>query len=1058
MKIRLLFFGALLLFALQIQAAFAIENVRFKRLSVVDGLSQSSVEAIVQDHQGFIWIATEDGLNRYDGYSFKHFRHDPDDPSSIATSNVMRLHHGRNGQLWVGTYSKGLDRYDPLTETFTHFSHDPLDSTSLSGDRVRSLCEDAAGRLWVGTLNNGLNRLDPGSQAFVTLKHDSDSQNSLLSDRVRCVYPDASGLLWIATNNGFSKYDPDTDQFEHFRAATETTEDSNAIQSNDIRYIAGDGHGLLWVATTSGLASFNPETGLFRNYQHDPDDPGTISSDIIRIIHIDQEDRVWVGTNRAGLNLYDRQTDSFRSWLNDRADLTSLSNNSVRVVYQDDGGLFWVGTFGGGLNIFDPRIDRFRHFIHDVDDQNSLINPIVWAISEGPQGRIWFGLNCPVLDRYDRSTGRYEHDLLNPSHDLAEERRSYIRALFWDMEGRLWVGNGKTGLDLFDPRDGSIRNWTHKEGEENSLGSNRVRDIIQDDAGDMWIATTGGGLDRFEKDNEVFSHFRHDPDNPKTISHNQVISVFQDSDGAYWAGTVSGLNRLEFISSSGKPEPATDQNVEITSFYHDPADPRSISNSYILAIFESKNGDLWFGSMQGLSRLSKSDRANPVFTRWYMKDGLPNDVIYGILEDSEGRLWLSTNFGLSRFDPKTGVFRNFDTRDGLLGNEFNTNAYTKTLAGTFIFGGVGGASEFHPDQIVDSSFMPPVVLTEFNVFDEPANFGVALNSLETITLSHRDNYFSFEFASLDYSSPERNRYEYMLEGLDGSWTRAGTRHFAGYTNLDHGEYVFRVRGTNSDGVWNEEGTSIRIIITPPFWKTWWFLLILVVTVGAGISLLITNRVKQLLAIERLRSKIAADLHDDIGNGLTEISIMGEIIIQKLPADSLLLVQAETQKIGSTSRELIISMSDIVWLVNPRRDSLYDLISRLGDSSKERLDAQNVHLRTKNLDSLESIHLKMEYRQNLYLIFKEAINNSLKYGNCSLLTLRVDLQGKDLILELKDDGQGFDLGIASTGNGLQNMKDRARRIGGTMAISSIVNNGTTVKYSGTINRTRIWQTR
>ncbi|MCP4293317.1 MAG: hypothetical protein GY780_15945 [bacterium] len=1050
MNIKLLLFLAFI-FALQIQAAFAIENVRFKRLSVVDGLSQSSVEAIVQDQEGFIWIGTEDGLNRYDGYSFKHFRHDPDDPSSIATSNVMRLHLGNNGQLWVGTYSKGLDRYDPQTETFTHFPHDPLDPNSLSGDRVRSICEDATGTLWVGTLNNGLNRLDPGSQKFVVMKHDPNSQNSLLSDRVRCVYPDPSGLLWIATNNGFSKYDPVTGQFEHFQAATEETENLNTIQSNDVRYISGDENGLLWIATTPGLSSFNPETGRFRNFRHDPSDPGSLSSDIIRTLYIDHQNRIWVGTNRGGLNLYDRQSDSFHAWWNDQADLTSLSNNSARVIFQDNGGLLWVGTFGGGLNIFDPRIDRFRHYEHDVDDQNSLNNPTVWAISEGPQGRIWFGVYSPGLDRYDRSTDSYEHDLQNQNHDQAEESRNFVRHLYWDRDGLLWVGNGQTGLDLFNPRDGSFQNWVHKEGETNSLGGNNIRDIIQDEAGDIWIATSGGGLDRFEPGNEVFSHFRNDPDNPKTLSNNQVISIHQDSDGAYWAGTVSGLNRIVF-----KPGSGPDQDFEITRFFHDPADSRSISNNYILSIFESQNGDLWFGSMQGLSRLRKSDRSDPVFTRWFMKDGLPNDVIYGILEDSGGRLWLSTNFGISRFNPETGVFRNFDTRDGLQTNEFNTNSYTKTSSGSFIFGGVKGASEFHPDQIVDSDFMPPVVLTGFNIFDEPANFDVALNSLDTITLSHSDNYFSFEFASLDFSSPERNRYQYMLEGLDGGWTRAGTRHFAGYTHVGHGEYVFRVRGTNSDGVWNELGTSIRIIITPPFWKTWWFILILIVAIVGGVSLLVTNRVKQLLAIERLRSKIAADLHDEIGNGLTEISIMCEIILQKLPADALTLVQAETQKIGLTSRELISNMSDIVWLVNPRRDSLYDLISRLGDSFKERLDAQDVQFKTENLDSLESIRLKMEYRQHLLLIFKEAINNCLKYGKCSMLTLRVNLQGKELTIELIDDGKGFDVQTSTAGNGLQNMKDRARRIGGSMTISSSANTGTKVKYSGTINRTIIWK--
>jgi ligand-binding sensor domain-containing protein/two-component sensor histidine kinase len=1040
MKMKFLFL-LVLLSLLPALSASAQQNVRFKRLTIEDGLSQSIVEDIVQDHQGFIWIATEDGLNRYDGYTFRYFRHDPDDPTSIATNNIIRLHVDRGGYLWIGTYSRGLDRYDPRTETFTHYTHDPSNPHSLSNDRVRSISEDAEGTLWIGTLHGGLNRLEPGTDRFVTLRHDPNSENSLLSDKVRCVYHDSSGAMWIATDKGFSRYDPDRGDFTHFRAGAAGT---NTLGSNNVRYILGDSHGLLWISTANGLACYDAATGRFRNYHSDPAAPGSLSNDSTRRTFEDSQGRLWVTTSRGGLNLYDRQTDSFRAWQHDQSDLTSLSHNSPRVVLEDAGGLLWVGTFGGGVSVYNPRCDRYRHFQHDAEDENSLTDPIVWTIAEAPDGTIWFGTDTWTLDRYDPATGNHERGFRIPNREVKVERRTSTRCLYWDRDGRLWTGTSPGGVDLYDPRDGSFRSWVRND-NANSLCSNAIRCVLQDAAGDMWFATSTGGLDHFDPETEIFTNFSHDPDDPHSLSSNNVISVLQDRDGDYWAATIFGVNRIVFERTASDSGP----RAVITRFTHDPNDRQSISNNHVVAIFESSTGDLWFGSMQGLSRLRYADRANPVFTRYFMKDGLPNDVVYGILEDDNGLLWLSTNFGLSRFDPVNETFRNFDTRDGLLSNEFNTNALTKTAAGTFIFGGVAGASEFHPSSFVDSDFMPPIVLTGFNVFDEPVQFDLALSSLEEITLSYRDNYFSFDFASLDYSSPERNRYAYRLEGLDRNWTQAGTRHFAGYTHVDPGEYVFRVKGTNGDGIWNEVGTSIRIIITPPFWKTWWFISLLVLAVGGGVAFLVTIRVRQLLAIDRLRSKIAADLHDDIGAGLTEISIMGEIITRKLPTESRQLIQAETEKIGTTARGLVTSMSDIVWLVNPHQDSLYDLVSRLSDSFKESLDARNIRFKTESLDSLKSVRLKMEYRQHLLLIFKEAINNSLKYSECAEISLTVSVERRTLKLRLVDDGRGFQVRDDLSGNGLQNMQNRARRIGGSVAIRSSKTDGTSIEYQGPI---------
>ncbi len=1035
----------LLLLALHSSPAFSKKSMRFRRFTIEDGLSQSTVETIVQDREGYMWFGTEDGLNRFDGYEFKIFRNDPDDPHSISNNNIWCLFVDWDGFMWAGTYSTGLNRYDHETGTFTRYLHDPEDQNSISSNYIRSITQDDSGNMWIGTRTGGVNLLEPGSGKFKRYTYDKDSENSIPSNSVRSIVPDSGGILWIATNRGFCRFDTLNDVFTHYRAGDRTS--SSLVQDN-VRHILKERSGILWISTSGGLSRFDPESGQFVNYVHDDDDPGSLSLNNLRDVYEDRRGQLYVGTTTGGLCLYDREKQSFTVFRNDPTDPRSLGRNSIRAICEDRSGLLWLGHSGGGLSVYDPVAARFQHYLHDPADPNSLSDTILWAISQGPSGDIWFGTNTGDLDRYYRSTGEYRHYSHIPEK-RPDGRKGYIRNLFWDDADMLWLCSSLNGLYRLNPEDDSYILFQNDPDDPNSIGQNQIRSILQDKDGEMWFSTRYGGFDHYDPATGAFTHFRSSPGDPGSISSDQTTRLQQDSKGIFWLGTADGLNRISFSRNTNDPSAAPVSIADISRFYHDPSDPQSLSHSYILAVYEARSGDMWFGTMQGLSRLRKEDRDRPVFAKYFMKDGLPNDVIYSILEDSGGNLWLSTNYGISRFDPEAETFKNFDVRDGLHGNEFNTGTFCSTEEGTFIFGGVDGASEFHPDSLRDSSFNPPVILTGFNIFDKPAELDRSISNTEEITLSYKDNYFSFEFASLDYSKPDRNRFEYILEGLDREWTNAGTRHFAGYTRVDPGKYVFKVRGTNGDGVWSEHLASVRIIITPPFWKTWWFITLVILATASGIAALITYRVKQLLAIERLRSKIAADLHDDIGAGLTEISIMGEIISSKLPPDSKTIVTSEIERIGTTSRHLINSMSDIVWLVNPHRDSLYDLISRLGDSYKETLFACDINFRTQNLESLKNVRLSMEYRQNLFLIFKEAVNNSLKYSGAAEISLNVELSGRKLVMQIVDDGNGFDTGQARDGNGLRNMQERAGKIGGVLRIESASEKGTTIEFRGNL---------
>ena len=455
-----------------------------------------------------------------------------------------------------------------------------------------------------------------------------------------------------------------------------------------------------------------------------------------------------------------------------------------------------------------------------------------------------------------------------------------------------------------------------------------------------------------------------------------------------------------------------------------------------------------------LPPVSKS-RSNPKFINFTSADGLSSNIIYGIEGDTNHNLWLSTDDGLSLFNYKTGKVQNYDVSDGLQGNQFYWGASFKGRKGELFFGGTNGFNAFFPGDLKINNHIPPVVFTDFQIFNRPVkisdNNSPLIKSIpytKNIELSYSQNVFSFEFASLDFAAPGKNLYAYKMEGFDKNWINSGKRRFVTYTNLDPGDYTFRVKGSNNDRVWNNRGASIALTILPPLWRRWWFILSVSILLISLIVFIVTFRVRNLIAIERFRAKLAADLHDNIGSSLTEISILSEVISHKIKTEDASVVKS-LKLISNNSRNLIDGMSDIVWLVNPKRDSLYDLILRLRDTYAELSTYTNISFKSENIKELEKVSLSMEHRQHLFLIFKEAINNCITHSNCSEITLEASVKGKRLEMNVRDNGTGFDPGKIEKGNGLNNMKKRAKTIGGELKIITDPGIGTTIKFTGNI---------
>jgi ligand-binding sensor domain-containing protein/signal transduction histidine kinase len=808
------------------------QRVRFEHISVEQGLSQSSVNCTLQDSKGFLWFGTDDGLNKHDGYSFTVYKHDPENPYSLSDNIVGAIYEDRSGGLWVGT-AEGLNRYDRDAEQFIRYQHDPGDPHSLSNDMILSVLEDQWGMLWIGTGGGGLDRLDRETGSFVHHQHDPQDSHSLSDDVVRSLYEDRLGALWIGTGGGgLDRFDRENERFVHYQ---NDASDVHSLSHNVVLSIHEDHLGVLWIGTAGGLNEFDRDAERFTRYQHDPADIHSLSGDVVLSVFEDRAGDLWIGTNGQGLDCFDRSTGRFVHYQNYLSDPNGLSSDLVLSIYEDRSGVVWVGTRGGGLNKLDRSRQRFVHYWRDPNDPNSLNDNDIWAIYQDRQGVLWIGTQNGGLNRYDRATGTftsYQAELDDP-RGLGDD---VVCAVYEDRAGRLWIGT-VGGLYTLSREKETFKRW---------MSRNVVDTIYEDTAGALWIGTYQG-LSRLDRDTETVIDYRHHADDPDGLISNVVRAVHEDRWGMLWVGTDSGLSRFD---------PDTERFIH---FQRKPDDPNSLSDNLVMSIYQDPLGVLWVATYGGglnklvLSDTEGSDSGKVTFTHYREKDGLPSDAVYGILEDDQGHLWLSTNKGLSKFDPRTETFKNYDVSDGLQSNEFNWGAYHRSSGGEMFFGGINGVNAFYPVDIKENAFIPPIVLTSLTQSGEDVDLDQAVENVGQVTFNWPDNFFEFEFAALSYVQPEKNQYAYMLEGLDKDWNYTGKRRFGRYTNLSGGTYTLRIRGSNNDGLWNEEGLSAKIVVVPPFWETWWLrglvALLLVGSVIGGYRLQVKTVEKRNLDLE-----------------------------------------------------------------------------------------------------------------------------------------------------------------------------------------------------------------
>jgi signal transduction histidine kinase/ligand-binding sensor domain-containing protein/CheY-like chemotaxis protein len=772
----------------------AIRPLYFEHLTVRDGLSMGTVNSILQDSVGYVWIATESGLDRYDGYSIREYRRQSGAKHGLASDYIWSIAEDASGDLWLATDGGGVARWERKTDQFQQFRHDSQLPQSLSSDAVRSLVVDARGQVWVGTKDKGVDVLNPKTGESRHYRHRDADPHSLAADSVDTVYADRSGRIWIGTDRGLSVYEPATDGFINVNASI------NGVSLNDlrIRAIREDHAGMLWLGTVNkGLFRLDPDTNRLTVFRHDPQNPKSLSQDYVWAVLEDNAQRLWVATS-DGLDLFDRSTESFTRYGHDADNPQSLHSSNILTLYQDRGGILWVGTREGGASHWNPRSWLFGHYFSAAFRATS-----VNSIAGDDAGKVWVGTLGSGLVEIDSRTGherRYD--------ELTDER---IMALLYDRQGTLWIGTMSAGLYKLDIATGKMQVLRSVADDPGTLPANGIMTLFQDRAGTLWVGTFRGGLAKVDRATGKVTRFAFGPASSNSLSSSKASAIVEDGLGNLWIGTDGGgLNLLELKSG------------RFHAYRRDDRDPNSLGDDTVYALHIDRHGDLWVGTAgAGLERVVGSS-AHPDAVHFETQprlEGMSSQVVYGIESDRQGRLWLSTNNGLARLDPQLHTIRMFHQVHGLQDEEFNFNAHYAGADGTLFFGGNNGFNAFSPDLIAADTPAPRVVLTTAAKLNRPIAAQELPGATRPLQLAYDDKLVTLDFAALDFTSPANNQYSYQLEGFDSTWIDAGATHRATYTNLAAGDYTFKVRAANADGIWSPEGLSIPVHVAPAPWNT-----------------------------------------------------------------------------------------------------------------------------------------------------------------------------------------------------------------------------------------------
>ncbi len=807
-------------------------DIKFQHLSVKDGLSQSTVNDILQDSDGFMWFATNDGVNRYDGRIFKAYRNLKTLDNRLI-SKITVLFEDYDKQLWVGTFGGGIFLYNKQKEEWINYLHNSKDNQTISNNNISGIIETKEG-LWVSTYNGGLNLFDKKANTFTSVKL-YKNHNTSLHSVIYTITSSSDNHLILGSSNGILKLNPENKTYSNYLVIDKYNKITNP---GEPRAIYEDGIGNIWLGTENdGLFILNKGDTVFKKFIY-PDKQAKKFA--IRSLMEDDRQNIWIGYDGEGVGVYNLPDRSFSLLKNDEDNLNSIKNNTVYAIYQSNDGVIWLGNYAGGINIYDRKKNKFKTYRHVLNKENSLIN-------------------------------------------------NNVRTIYEDKKENIWIGT-RNGMDLFDPKNNNFTHYRHQKDDPTSLSYDIVLDILEDSRGNFWVGTFSGGLNLFNRKKGAFKAYKNMPSDNNSLSNNNVYKIYEDSYNILWIGTLAGLNRFDtekekfirypFISGikdiyedhENRLLIGSDKGLLLFNRKTGTAKDIQANEDYrqVFCIFQDKNDTFYIGT-EGAGILVFDKNLNYIQSITE-KDGLPNNNVYGILEDRKSNLWISTNKGLTKYSIPENIFYYYDINDGLQGYEYNSGSYLKSSNEKFYFGGTNGFNVFEPGEIKTNTYIPNVLISEFKLFNKEIKVGTKNSPLEEsiltankIQLKHDKSAISLGFSCLNYTNPEKNQFAYMIDGFEDKWNYIGTSNQVTFTNLPPGKYVFKVKASNNDLLWNEQPDTLHIEVTPPLYKTWYaivfyFLFVVLLLILFKQYTLIGVEEKSRLQIEKLERQKKEELN------------------------------------------------------------------------------------------------------------------------------------------------------------------------------------------------------
>jgi signal transduction histidine kinase/ligand-binding sensor domain-containing protein len=1119
------------------------DYVRFKRITINDGLSLSSVYDIYQDSKGFIWFGTEDGLNKFDGQSVTVYGATTDQLNILANKWIEMIYEDKAGMIWLGSRG-GLTKYNPRNGNFSAIRHDPEDLSTLSNDTVTAMATDLANVIWIGTLH-GLNRIDRVTNEVERILPEEEELAGLTS-RITGLIQDEAGTFWIASDEGLFSYDLKSGLFFNETAGglirlrsqiKSMTYGENVILlntseglvsmdltlaadhrmiplpaelrsgTNEITSAIPDRNGQVWFQNREGLYCFNRADSSVEHIIADPGSTHSLALNPVPPLILDQEGFIWYGTFGEGIYKIDPVSRTINHYTHNPADPESLSENTVNCIFEDRSGTMWIGTFGAGVSILDPNANKFTLFKNNPFDPNSLVSSFVWTVFEAADGQLWFGTNAHGISRYNPVNGTFTHFNHDPG-DPGSLSNSSVRKIFQDSRGRIWVGTDGGGLDLFRPGSGSFRHFRHDPNDPGTISNNSVRAIYEDRNGQLWIGTRDG-LNLLNGDNTTFTRFLMEPAGEGSPPHNFIYSaIYLDQEDNLWVGTYGGgLCKLNTRDGS------------CISFHHDPEDPNTISDNIVYAIHEDSRGRFWIGTNSGLNMFYPRTES---FRRFGVSEGLANEVIYGVLPDESSNIWLSTNMGISRFNLETFQVKNYDMNDGLQSNEFNGGAYHKGHSGKLYFGGVYGLNVIDPASIHPDRNVTQVTLTKLEVLGEEVKVaGIDLEEefeghpgkvveyegdfftrenityMNEIELDYNHRFFSIEFSALNNLQPNKLHYSYKMDNLEEDWNNAGTRNYVSYANMKAGTYVLNVVAENAEGSRSDPPLQLRILVTPPFWLSWWFILLEIV-VATAIAIMIyiylvktrTNRLltyqnqqisqanealreseKNLMELNATKDKFFSIISHDLKNPFASLLSISELMVENFDDMEEQDHRAGFKKIHQSVKHLLDLLENLLtWSRSQRGRIKYDPTRfNLSTLIQENVNLHRILADKKGIMLLSPDNLDVYAygdRDMINSVIRNLMTNAVKFTDRDKkVEVKVETHEAEVEVSIVDEGIGIEkehieklfridekfkstgtAGEKGTGLGLIICREFVEKHGGEIRVTSQPGQGSTFSFT------------